>query len=99
MPVYLRRRAYYAMIQEKDETFSQFSYRKRAEARSAEINSMTDSDRLIRELLRSMRKGPLFTKFCEKPDLTLEDMNEIAHSHELATKLTAEGNTPQPATV
>ena len=62
-PVYSRRRVYYAMIQEKDETFSQFSYRKRAEARSAEINSMTDSDQLIHELLRSMQKGPLFTKF------------------------------------
>ena len=65
-PIYSRRRAYFALVQEKDETFSSFSYRKRAEARSAEINSMTNSDCMIHGLLRRMRKGPLFTKFCEK---------------------------------
>ena len=65
MPLYSRRRAYFALTQEKGKLFSSFFYRKRAEARSAEINSMTDSDRMIHKILCCMMVGPLFTKFCE----------------------------------
>ena len=85
------------MRQEKGELFSSFMFRKHTEARSAQISSMTDDDCLIHKLLRSMSSGPLFTKFCEKGNLTLELMQDIARDHEVAIKLIAESHDPQSA--
>ena len=79
-PLYSRCRAYFAMWQEKGELFSSFMFHKCAKARSALISSMTDEDRLIHELLRSMSSGPLFIKFCEKGNITLELMPDIART-------------------
>ena len=61
-PLYSRRRAYFAMRQDKGELFRLFMFRKRAEACSALINTMTDDDRLIHKILRSMLNGPLLHK-------------------------------------
>merc|ERR1712105_331644 len=97
-PIYSRRRTFYEMRQEKDSSFSQFAHRKKTEARSAEIDKMSDADRLIHELLRGMRKGPLFQKFCEQANLTLASMTEIARAYEQSTKLAAEENV-HPAAV
>merc|ERR1712074_352666 len=91
-PLYSRRRTFYEMRQEKDETFTQFAHRKETEARSAEIDKMSDADRLIHELLHGMRKGHLFQKFCEQTDLTRAKMTEIARAYEQSNKLADEEN-------
>ena len=59
---------------------------------------MTDADRLIHELLRGMKKGPLFQKFCEQTNLTRAKMTEIACAYEQSNKLADEENV-RPATV
>merc|ERR1712076_359315 len=79
-----------------DETFTQFAHRKETEARSAEIDKMTDADRLIHELLCGM-KGPLLQKFCEQTNLTRAKMTEIARAYEQSNKLADEENV-RPAT-
>ena len=94
-PLYSRRRVYYTMKQDKGENFTTFMFRKKTEARSALIDSMSNDERMIHELMRSMLPRPLFIKFCEAGELTLKKMKIIATDHETGVRLTVENNCPQ----
>ena len=63
--------------------------------RSAMIDSMSNEEHLIHELMRSMLPGPLFTKFCEAREISLNQMNIIATDYKTAVKLAAKNSGPQ----
>ena len=84
--------------QEKDEAFIAFLFIKRTEARSTMIDSMSNEERRIQELMRSILPSPIFTKFCEAREITLHQMKIIVTDYEMAVKLTAENSGPQAIT-